>query len=290
MRPLTWCAVILSLLVVGCDNGKISELESQNKDLSGQLAAKDKYIEDVTSTMNEISNQLESAWAMEKKVIKRANNEEVQKNLTMAEVKEHILSRISDINSILAQNRKRLVDLQHRLNESTTKYTGLEAMSDNLKKTLEEREQSIADLTAHVQNLETQLSEKVQVIAARDTTIQQQNQELKHRLDQINTVFYVVGKKGDLKDKGIIENQGGFLWGLLGSVTTLGTNFDNEYFQVLDKSQQDQIEIPGTIDAIVPERDTTSYSKVTTNDGHTILKIKDPDNFWRENHLAIIVG
>jgi chromosome segregation ATPase len=208
----------------------------------------------------------------------------------MAEVKEHILGRISDINSILAQNRKRLVDLQHRLKESTTKYTGLEVMSDNLKKTLEDREQSIADLTAHVQNLETQLSEKVQIIATKDTTIQQQQQELKHRLDKINTVFYVVGKENDLEQKGIIENQGGFLWGLLGSVTTLGTNFDNEYFQVLDKSQQDQIEIPGTINEIVPQRDTTSYSKVTTDDGHTILKIKDPDSFWRENHLAIVVG
>ncbi len=290
MRLSMTIVMALSLLVLGCNSDRIGELENQNKDLSSQLATKDKYIEDVTSTMNEISNQLENAWAMEKKVIKRANSEEVQKNLTTAELKEHILSRISDINSLLAQNRKRLVDLQHRLKESTTRYTGLEAMSDDLKKTLEEREQSIADLTAHVQSLEAQVSEKVQIIAARDTTIQQQKQELKHRLDQINTAYYVVGKKSDLKDKGIIENQGGFLWGLLGSVTALGTNFDNEYFQVFDKSQQDQIEIPGTIDEIVPRRDTTSYSEVTTNDGHTILKIKDPDNFWRENHLAIIVG
>ena len=290
MRLLTMFALALSLLVLGCDNGKVTELQNQNKDLSNQIAAKDKYIEDVTSTMNEISNQLESAWSMEKKVIKRANNEEVQKNLTMAELKDHMLSRISDINSILAHNRKRLVDLQHQLKDSKTQYVGLETMSDNLKKTLEEREQSIADLTSHVQNLETQLSEKVQIIATKDTTIQQQSQELKHRLDEINTVFYVVGNKSDLKDKGIIENQGGFLWGLLGSTTTLGTKYDNEYFQVIDKSQQDQIEIPGTIDEIVPQRDSTSYSEVETTDGHTILKIKDPDNFWRENHLAIIVG
>lgn len=290
MRTVLICSVAFAFLMVGCDKGKLAELQNKNQELTKELAQKDQYIEDVTATMNEIHNQLESAWSMEKKVIRQANSGEVRANLSQAELKQKILSRISDINAILAQNRKRLVDLQHRMKSAKTQYVSLEAMSDNLKKTLEEREQSIADLNAHVQNLETELGEKVRIIATRDTTISQQKQMLDDRVSQLHTVFYVVGKRGDLKDKGIISNEGGFLWGLLGSTTTLGTKYDNEYFQTIDKTQQSQIEIPGTIDEIVPRRDESSYKSVVTDDGHTILTITDPDTFWQESHLAIVVG
>ena len=62
MRVLASITVVLSVLMLGCDSGKVTELENKNKDLASQLVTKDKYIEEVTSTMNEIHDQLESAW------------------------------------------------------------------------------------------------------------------------------------------------------------------------------------------------------------------------------------
>lgn len=290
MRTVSFWIIAVSLFAVGCDDGKRAELEMKNKDLSSALATKDQYVDEMTSSINEIHNQLEAAWSMEKKLMRQTNSEEGGRTLTQAELKQKILSRISDINATLAQNRKRVVDLQHRLNDANTRYTGIEGMVSGLKKTLEEREQSLADLNAHVQSLAVQVRQNAEIIAVRDSTIQQQKTILKRQTDWMNTVFYVVGKRGELKDKGIITNQGGFLWGLLGSTTVLTTTYDGDYFQMMDKSAQSEIEIPGTVDEIVPSRDESSYTKASTADGHTILTITNPDNFWRESRLVIIAG
>jgi hypothetical protein len=282
--------IVLSIALVGCDNGRQTELESQNKDLQNQLASKDKYIQDVTATIGEISNQLESVWSAEKKVLRQTTTHEGGKLLSEAQLKEHILARISDINATLASNRKRIVSLQHRLNAAKTQYTGIQSMVDDLKKNLEDRERSIADLTQRVQNLQVEVNDKVQIIATRDETIQDQAKQLEDDTTALQTVYYVVGTRSDLKDKGIITREGGFPWGLFGATTILADSYDPEYFQTVDKTKQTEIEIPGKVDEIVPKRSEGSYTKKELDNGHTVIEIKKPENFWRENHLVIITG
>ncbi|HEY6951173.1 MAG TPA: hypothetical protein VI758_02130 [Bacteroidota bacterium] len=290
MRTVGVLVFALSFLLIGCDNGKVAELESKNKDLANEIASKDKYIEDVTTTMSEISNQLDAAWAAEKKVVRQTTAHEGSKVLTQTELRRQILSRISDINAMLASNRKRVVDLQHSLKAATTKYTGIESMVDDLKKTLEEREKSVAELTERVQNLQSEVTEKTLVIAARDETIKDQKKMIDDETTALQTVYYVAGSRSELKDKGIITREGGFLWGLFGSTTLLGDSYDAEYFQPIDKTKESEIEIPGKIDEIVPKRSEGCYTKEELDNGHTVLKITKPENFWRENHLVIITG
>ncbi len=288
MRKGTLVAIVVLLAVVGCDNGKQQELESQNSQLKNELASRDQYIQDVTSTINDIHNQLEDAWSKEKKVLRASKKDETEKTLTDAELKQSIISRISDIRHTLAQNRARINSLEGRLKTASTQYTGLQAMVDDLKKTLDEREKTIADLNLRVENLQGDVNAKAVMIAERDTTIQNQSRMLDDNTRQINTVFYVVGKRSELKDKGIITREGGFLWGLLGATTVLSANYDGGQFEAVDKTKESEIEIPGRIDEIVPQRAEGTYAAQETGDGHTILKIINPDNFWRENHLVII--
>ncbi len=280
--------VVALFVLAGCDNGKQAELENQNKDLKAQLASKDQYIQDVTSTISEIHNQLEGAWSMERKVLRESSRGEMGQTLTPADLKQKILSRISDISHTLAANHKKVTDLERRLKESTTQYSGLSAMVDDLKKTIEEREKSIADLNARVSSLQSEVLAKAAMIAQRDTTISNQSRLLDDQVRTMNTVFYVIGKRSDLKDKGVITREGGFLWGLIGATTVLSSDYDGGYFAALDKTKYSEIEVPGKIDEIVPERAQGSYAAQETGDGHTILKIIKPDNFWRENHLVII--
>ena len=290
MRATMMFLIAISFVLVGCDNGKQAELENQNKELANEIASKDKYIEDVTTTIGEISNQLEAAWAAEKKLVRQTNAGDVGKTLSQAELREHILARISDINAMLASNRKRVVDLQHKLKESSTKYTGIESLVGDLKKSLEDREKSVADLTEHVQNLQIEVNEKTQILAARDQTIKVQTDEINDQTIALQTVYYVVGTRSDLKDKGVISREGGFPWGLFGSTTMLAAEYDPEYFQPLDKTKEMEIEIPGKIDEIVPKRSDDSYTKQELDNGHTVIKIVKPGNFWRESHLVIITG
>lgn len=285
MRTGLFVTIAFFLLFTGCDQ---SELENKNKELQKQLDSRDQYIEEVTSAINEIHNQLESTWAMENKVIQQSLARQGAKAPSHLQVKQQILSRISDIDSILAANRKKLSNLQNRLKNAAIQYAGLQKMVDNLKATLEEREKTLADLQARVKSLEFEVSEKTRVIATREATIEDQSNQLNELTRQMHTVYYVVGKKDDLKGKGIITDEGGVLWGLLGSTTVLAGNFNADLFQKMDKRKESQIDVPGKIDEIIPKRDAGSFSMEETTGGRTILIIVNSDQFWKVNRLVIV--
>jgi hypothetical protein len=279
--------IILAFLLVLAGCGQ-SELENKNKDLEKQIAARDQYIEEITSAINEIHNQLENTWAMENKVIQQSVTREGAKAPSHLQVKQQILSRISDIDSILAANRKKLSSLQARLKNAAVQYAGLQKMVDDLRVTLEEREKTLADLQARVKSLESEVTEKTRVIAAREATIEDQSSQLNERTRQMNTVYYVVGKKDDLKQKGIIADEGGILWGLLGSTSVLAGSFNADLFQKMDKTKEFQIDVQGKIAEIIPRRDPGSFSLGETSGGGTILKILNADQFWKVNRLVIV--
>ena len=285
MRASYIVVITILLLFTGCNQ---TELENKNKELQQQLAAKDQYIEEVSSAINEIHNQLESTWAMENKVIQQSLAREGSKAPSHLQVKQQILNRISDIDSILAANRKKLSNLQARLKNAAIQYAGLQKMVDDLKVTLEEREKTLADLQARVKSLESEVGEKTRVIAAREATIDNQSKQLNERTLQMNTVYSVAGKKDDLKGQGIIMDEGGFLWGLLGSTTVLAGNFNADLFQKMDKTKDMQIDVSGKIAEIIPKRDAGSYSIEETSGGRTILKIVNADQFWKVNRVVIV--
>jgi peptidoglycan hydrolase CwlO-like protein len=285
MRTSILFAAAILLVLTGCGQ---SELENKNKELEKQLQAKDQYIEEVSSAINEIHNQLESTWAMENKVIQQSTAKEGSKAPSHLQVKQQILNRISDIDSILAANRKKLSNLQLRLKNAAVQYAGLQKMVDDLKTTLEEREKTLADLQARVKSLESEVSEKTKVIAAREATIDDQSNQINERTRQMNTVYYVIGKKDDLEKKGIVTEEGGFLWGLLGSTTVLAGNFNPDLFQKIDKTKQAQIDVTGKIVEIIPKRDAGSYSTSEMAGGQTVLKIVNADQFWKVNRLVIV--
>ncbi len=285
MRTSLVIALGLLLVLAGCGQ---SELENKNKELQKQLEAKDQYIEEVTAAINEIHNQLESTWAMENKVMQQSPSREGAKAASNLQVKQQILSRIADIDSILAANRKKLTNLQIRLKNSATQYAGLQKMVDDLKTTLEEREKTLADLQARVKSLETEVSEKTKVIAEREATIQDQSNQLNERTLQMNTVYYVVGKKDDLKAKGIVTDEGGILWGLLGTTTVLTSDFKADLFQKMDKTKDFQINIPGKVVDIIPKRDAGSYKLDESTAGRTVLNILNADQFWKVNRVVIL--
>ncbi|MDE3056572.1 MAG: hypothetical protein KGJ59_01260 [Bacteroidota bacterium] len=286
MRRNIWMFTVLVLILAGC--GKQDELEQRNKELTQQLAEKDKFIEDVTATINDIHNTIESAWAMEKGVVQQTVKTEGVQPENVAEVKRQIIDRIAAMRSLLSENRKRAIALERKLKDAGAAYAGLEKMVADLKQNLDDREKAIADLNTRVESLQNDVQQKTQVIADRENTIAQREQTINEQTQKLNTVYYVAGKRDELRKKGVIADEGGFLWGLLGSTTVLAANFDNTQFQPMDKTAESTIQVPGKIEKIIPQRDTSSYVEVQSGDGTAVLKIVRPDAFWRVNHLVII--
>lgn len=286
MKTIMVVATVL-VLFGGCTDN-VEELKQQNaaalatnRQLSQDLAARDEYVDKVTGAINDVYTNIEEIKAKEHSLMTEANTLESEKKLTKEEIRERLIGRIDAIRTSLRANYQRIATLQSKLTSSTKKYAGLQNMVERLKKTLEERDKSIADLGSHVNALENQITQNLGVIAQKDSVLSAQYKE-------ITTAYYISGTRDELEKMGIISKEGGVLWGLLGSTTTLAGKFDDRNFKPLNKTIESVIEVKGKIDEIVPKRSEELYRKTELNGDQSMLTIAEPDNFWKDKYLVII--
>ncbi len=279
--------ILAAFLVWGC-NGRTEELEKQNatlqqqnKEMAQDITSQDDYIDGVVTSVNEVYQSLEAARASEKNLLSESRGIEGTKTQTKAEVRKDLLQRIATVNENLQANFMKVADLQKKVNTSRRQYASLQTMVDNLRKTLEEREQSIAALENRARGLEGEVAEKTDMVRQRDLVIGAQKKE-------IATVYYVVGTKRELQEKGIIKDEGGFLWGLLGSTTTLASGLDPSYFTRIDKDRNTTFRVDGRIREILPKRSPEYYSQQKSENGESVLTVANMDRFWQDKYLVIL--
>ncbi len=283
---LAWVA-LFAVAVVGCNSKEeelqkqLSQTESERATLQQNITERDKYFEDVMQTVNDIYTDLEKARVKEGKLVQRTEGVEGPAQFANADTRQKLLQNISDIGASLKENRKRIADLQTRVRSYHGQLAGLNTLIGNLKQTLLEREHSIADLESKVQGLEDTVAERSRTIAERDNVIDTQQKK-------INTGFYVVGTRDELKKKGILTDEGGFLWGLLGSTTVVAGGFDTSEFTPIDKTKDQMIAVQGKIDEVLPRRSPDAFATEQRDENHSEITIFSPDKFWKNNYLVIV--
>jgi len=287
MRYTIPLLMILAALSWGC-SGRSGELEKENASLQAQnrklaedLSAQDSYIDEVVTSINDVYQSIETARAKEKNLLSETKDIEATATKTRTEVRQGLLDRVATINDNLHENLKKVSGLQGKLNASRKKYAALQTMVDNLRKSLQEREQSIASLESRVRGLEGDLAQKTEMVRDRENTIAAQQKELA-------TAYYVVGTRDELEKKGIIKNEGGFLWGLLGSTTTLAGNLDPSSFTAIDMGANTVFHVDGKIAEILPRRDANLYTREQIGDTESVLTVADRDHFWQNRYLVIL--
>jgi len=277
------------ILFAGCTTNndeqlkhRLAESEQKRTDLQQFVTERDSFMADVVTAVNAVYADLERARTREGKLVGRAGTTGKVETTGSLDTRKTLLADIDDIGSTLKENRKRIADLEARARASRLKIASLDTLIANLKQTLLEREQSIAMLEVKVQGLEASVAEHARGIARRDSVIDMQT-------ERMNTVYYVVGTRDELQKKGIIVDEGGFLWGLLGSTTVLASGVDSTEFMSIDRSRDQIIRVAGTIDEIIPRRKESFFAMAQQDDKHANLTITDPGRFWQDKYLVIVV-
>jgi prefoldin subunit 5 len=289
MKQIIVTFTLCVLLAAGCNSSREHELEqqlnqtqSERSAMQQSIAERDTFIEEVMHSVNDVYADLEKARAKEALVKKGTGLTEGPAKLTNAEARQKLLQVIADIGAGLKENSKKIASLQARIKGMKTQIASLNTMVENLKATVLEREQSIAQLEARVKGLEQTVADNQQTIAVRDETITTQRKTM-------NTGFFVVGTRAELAQKGIIEDEGGFLWGLLGSTTVLSSGIDGSQFTPIDKLKDLKIQVHGHIDEILPRRKSDFFATNDQGEQNSELTIVNPDKFWQDRYLVIIV-
>ncbi len=276
------------VLVIGCSNKEeelqkqVAKLQGEQSTLQQSITDRDKYFEDVMKSVNEVYADLEKARSKEAQLVERTGGPEGPAQITNTDTRQKLLQNISDIGAGLKENRKKISDLQGRMKSFRGEIAGLKKLVENLKQSLQEREQSIAQLETKVQGLESTVAENVKTISEKESVIDRQKR-------MISTAFYVVGTRKELEEKGIITNEGGFPWGLFGSTTILASGVDQSLFTPISKTDDKTISVQGTIKEILPHRSEEFFTTAHPEESQSALTIVQPDKFWQDNYLVVVV-
>ncbi len=267
---------------------------TQVQELVAVGAAKDSLVRDLAETtklLSDINTEILKVSTAAKPVEPVVGGEGMTTN-----DRQMVLKRVTDLTARLKANETRLASSQRRLRALTQEsdslkgnLTQLQATIDGLQATLESQKNTIATLEADLMGSRQQVAslteEKTQLT---DTVSAMTNRE--------NMVYYVVGTRKELKDRGIIKEQGGtrfLIFTRSGEVLKPVDHLEPADFTPADRRTLTQIALPNPDKEyeLVTDQNITA-SNITAESKRRVkgsLQINDPVRFWTQSKFLILV-
>ena len=300
-----WSAVLpLALLAAACSQeGQVAQripadssqyFRTQVEQMTTVAAAKDSLVRDLAETtrlLSDINTEILKVSNTRKPVEPVVGGEGLATN-----DRAMVLKRVQDLTVRLKGNESRLAASQKRLKQLTSESDSLkstlgdlQATIDGLQATLESQKNTIAtleaDLTGTKQQVAT-LSEEKAVLT--DTVSAVTTRE--------NTVYYVIGTRKELKDKGIITEEGGtrfLIFTRTGEVIKPGANLDPAGFTMVDRRTLTEIKLPDPAKEYqLVTNQNIAYSNIPLDAKNKVtgsLQINSPEKFWGQARFLILV-
>lgn len=256
---------------------KIDSLEIENQQLSSGQLKMTMTVEEYRLALGEINKNLASIDET-KALVRSLSPETGQQD---APVIESIQQHMINIGALLENSRLKIVALDKHLEklgkDSADKNKELLALDTKLKEMAErflKKEMEMYDLE---EELRAQIS-NMQIIM---------DEQLKksHQLEALlNRAFYIKGTSKELRELGIIKQEGGFIG--LGRVKVLNASAPSTLFEQVKKDQTLSIVLSCKKAKLITSHPEDSY----TFQGDSLidrLYIRDP-SFWRNTNYLVI--
>ncbi|MCD4735118.1 MAG: hypothetical protein K8R53_03665 [Bacteroidales bacterium] len=288
MKKLFWILLLIPFLF-SCNQKEIERLGSVNDSLVNQANLRDASINEFLEAFNEIQGNLDSIKAKEMMISEKTKGKTELKKAA----KDQINNDINQIYELLLENKKKIASLRSLLGNRNFQITELEKMVENLSKQIEEKDVEIEQLRADLEKMNikiTKLTQDVEVLTEtnlkKDATIKDQQGEIEDKTELLNTAYYIIGNKKELKENNIITKEGGFIG--IGKTNVLKKDFNEDLFARVDIRKLNKINIKGKKVEIVSSHPSESYT-ISGDKGNYVLEIKDHNQFWKSSkHLVII--
>ncbi len=276
--------VVMVLTLVSCNQGKIDELtqslanlEVQNQQLMQENNAIKAYIEEVVKVVKSVDQDLEKIMAAEVDI------REMTKDVDINAIEGNIKNKLGEIGDYIVESKAKIVELETSLAETKHEVKGLRSLVANVKANLKAKEDEITKLAAEMGVLEDDLASLNNEIEQKNSTISEQEDMIAEQ----NTRYYTMAKASELKDRGILEKRGGFLF--FGKTTKLTTNFSTADFNTLDAVSDLELTIPVPSNKVMIHTPhiAGSYQLVDAGE-NTTLMISDPSAFWSASKCLVV--
>ena len=283
-------AIVIMLAIVGmffyldAQKDFQSELklrEDQNNSLALQLYERDSLVNEYVDAMNQIESDLTLIKEKENLLDTQSQNPEFKKTS-----KDRISQDIELIYSLIDKNKKKVAALSSKLKKSGIEIKALNEKIALLSDAIAERDQSIEALNDELVKQKVVVGRLNEHIADVEKTVNNQQNIIAEQTQDLNKAYIAHGDYKLLKQKGIIEKEGGFLG--LGQNLTMKDDFEQQNFEQIDITKTTTIPVNAKKAELITEHPAGSYEWVKEDEQIAYMVINDPKEFWKVSKYAVV--
>ncbi|MBM4184934.1 MAG: hypothetical protein FJ207_12085 [Gemmatimonadetes bacterium] len=291
MRVSTW-VVAMGLGLAAC--GPTEEQLQQLAELPVVTAEKVRLQGEIERLTTEIS-QIESELA-NLTMTRTPTSQEATPPSTPATVGQ-LVAHVSEMEEQLSSAQTRLRSLNATSATQVQRITQLETSIAEERAALEGQRERVSSLEAAIAGLEMEITRQGEVNQHLERTVETMT-------DDANTVWYVVGTKAELLDRGLIREEGGsrvlFIFGKRGKTIVPSRTMDPSMFTAADQRTLSWIPLPVAEEGgddepkwtVVTSQDLGAVGSTLDERGRVLgdaLSITDPQRFWANGRYLIVV-
>jgi len=268
----------LALVLVagaGCQRGPSAEVQGKLAELNRVSNERDRLL----GEMSENARMMSQIGADLAKVRIPPRQLHVSSESPAGAARDSVVQRIRYITALVNESERKLSESEQRIKELTTLSEGLrgtlQATINNYRSVVEGQKATIVALTDQV----AQLTDTVNLLK-----------------EMNNTVYYIIGTKAELLQKGIIVQAGGsrfpFVFAKVGQSVMPARELNPAAFTKIDKRAITEIALPGSKSYRIASRQDLAGLATPPGDGGHIagsLRIGNPDKFWLTSRFLILV-
>ncbi|MDE5553919.1 MAG: hypothetical protein K2J10_01900 [Muribaculaceae bacterium] len=286
MKKFITLGLIAALGLSACDSGKsdkAKENDALNQATREELASAVAERDQLFSLYNDISQGMEQIKQLEN-ILTVSNN--IPGETTTQ--REQIMTDIAAIQKALQERREKLAELEKKLASSNQSNNTLRQTISNLRAQLESQAAEIVTLKDNLDQARKRIGELDAAVDSLNSTMavvtDERNiaqEESVNLANELNTCYYAIGSKSELKERHIIET------GFLRKTKLLKGDFDQSFFTTADKRTLSRIALHSKKAEIMTNQPEGSYI-IDDDNGQKVLVITNPDAFWSFTNYLVI--
>jgi hypothetical protein len=112
-------------------------------------------------------------------------------------------------------------------------------------------------------------------------------EEIGTQTDKMNTAYYCFGTSKELKEKGVLTKEGGFIG--IGKSEKLAADFNKDYFTKIDITLMKSVDLKSKKAKLVTTHASDSYKLEGDKTSVDKLVITNAEKFWASSKYLVIV-
>ena len=274
-------AIVIFFLYRQDHNRRVQEMQTQKTTLTGEISERDSLINEWINTFDEIEKNI--ALIKEKQNFITINS---KGNELPEDSRVRILQDIQTINTLLEQNKKKIASLNKQLAKSGVTIKALNKKVADLEFEIKKSENLVSDLKDQLVEKKFEIEQLNVQVTDMQETIEKKDEVIVSQINELNKAFYACGTFKELKAKGLLTKEGGFIG--LGRTKTIAENFSDTVFVQIDISKTRSIPVNSKNAKLISEHPGGSYELVREGELIDHIEIKDPAEFWRISKYAVV--